>query len=117
MAAPNLIGATTINGKTAVANVITSNTAILTNSAASGKLYKVNLLLVSNVNGTNAGDISIDVNRSSAPYYIAKTISVPADATLDMLNKPLYLQEGDTLNAQASANSTLNIVCSYEEIS
>lgn len=117
MAAPNLLTSVTVTGKTAVANVTTSNTAFLTNASSSGKVYKVNLLLVSNVHGTNAGDISIDLNRSSTPYYVAKTISVPADSSLDVLVKSIYLEEGDTLNCLASANSTLNIVCSYEEIS
>jgi hypothetical protein len=117
MAAPNLLTSTTVTGKTAVATVTTSSTAFLTNSAASGKVYKVNLLLVSNVHGTNSGDISIDLIRSATSYYVAKTITVPADSSLDILNKPLYLEEGDVLNCLASANSTLNIVCSYEEVS
>jgi hypothetical protein len=117
MAAPNLLTSTTVTGKTAVANVTTSSTSFLNNPSASGKVYKVNLLLVSNVHGTNSGDISIDLIRSATSYYVAKTITVPADSSLDILNKPLYLEEGDTLNCLASANSTLNIVCSYEEIS
>ena len=44
MAAPNLLTSVTVTGKVAVANVTTSNTAFLTNSSSSGKLYKVNLL-------------------------------------------------------------------------
>ena len=117
MAAPNLIGATTINGKTAVANCTTVATAFLTNSAASGKVYKVNSLMVSNMNGTASADISIDLYRSSYPYYIAKTIAVPADTSLDILGKTIYLEEGDVLRSLASANSYLQIVCSYEDIS
>ena len=117
MAAPNLLTSVTVTGKTAVANVTTSNTAFLTNATSSGKLLKVNLLMVSNVDGTNAGDISIDLYRSSTPYYIAKTIAVPADASIDLLNKPIYLEEGDALKCIASANNTLNLVCSYEDIS
>ena len=117
MAAPNLIGATTITGKTAVANVTTSSTSFLNNPSSSGKVYKVNLLMVSNVHGTNSGDISVELYRSATSYNIAKTIAVPADATLDLLNKSIYLEEGDDLKCLASANSTLNLVCSYEEIS
>ena len=117
MAAPNLLTSVTVTGKTAVANVTTSNTAFLTNATSSGKVYKVNMLMVSNVDGVNGGDISVDLYRSSTPYYVAKTIAVPADASLDILNKSLYLEEGDALKAQASSNNTLNIVCSYEEIS
>ena len=117
MAAPNLIGATTINGKTAVANCTTVVTGFLTNSGSSGKVYKVNTIMVSNSNGTASADISIDLYRSSYPYYIAKTIAVPADTSLDILSKPIYLEEGDVLRSLASANSYLQVVCSYEDIS
>ena len=117
MAAPNIVGVTTITGKTAVQAVTTSATAIVTNSAASGKVFKVNALYVSNVDGTSAADINVDLYRSSTAYHIAKTVSVPADATLDIISKSIYLEEGDTLRLTASANSDLEAVCSYEEIS
>lgn len=117
MAAPNIVNVSTITGKTAVMAVTTSATAIVTNSAASGKVFKVNALYVSNVDGTNAADVNVDLYRSSTAYHIAKTISVPADATLDIISKSIYLEEGDSLRITASANSDLEAVCSYEEIS
>lgn len=117
MAAPNIVNVVTITGKTAVQAVTTSATAIVTNSAASGKVFKVNALYVSNVDGANAADINVDLYRSSTAYHIAKTVSVPADATLDIISKSIYLEEGDTLRLTASANSDLEAVCSYEEIS
>lgn len=117
MAAPNIISATTITGKTAVQAVGTSATAILTNSASSGKVLKVNALYVSNVDGTDNADVDVDIYRSSTAYHIAKTISVPADATIDLLSKPIYLEEGDSLRLTASAASDLEAVCSYEDIS
>ena len=117
MAAPNIVNVATITGKTAVQAVTTSATAIVTNSAASGKVFKVNALYVSNVDGTSAADINVDIFRSSTAYHVAKTVSVPADATLDIISKSIYLEEGDTLRLTASANSDLEAVCSYEEIS
>ena len=117
MAAPNIVNVGTITGKTAVLAVTTTATAIVTNSAASGKVFKVNALYVSNVDGTNAADVNVDLYRSSTAYHIAKTISVPADATLDIISKSIYLEEGDSLRITASANSDLGAVCSYEEIS
>ena len=117
MAAPNIVGVTTITGKTAVLVVTTTPTAIVTNSAASGKVFKVNALYVSNIDGTNAADVNVDLFRSSTAYRIAYTISVPADATLDIISKSIYLEEGDALRVTASANSRLEAVCSYEEIS
>lgn len=117
MAAPNIVNVTTITGKTAVMAVTTSATAIVTNSAASNTVVKVNALYVSNVDGTNAADVNIDVFRSSTAYHIGKTISVPADATLDVLAKSIYLEEGDSLRLTANANSDIEAVCSYEIIS
>ena len=117
MAAPNIVNVATITGKTAVLAVTTSATAIVTNSAASGKVFKVNALYVSNVDGTSNADLTVDIYRSSTAYHIAKTVTVPADATLDVISKSIYLEEGDTLRLTANANSDLEAVCSYEEIS
>ena len=117
MAAPNIVNVTNITGKTAVQAVGTSATAIVTNSAASGKVFKVNALYVSNVDGTDNAEINVDIFRSSTAYHIGKTIIVPADATLDVLSKPIYLEEGDSLRLTANAVSDLEAVCSYEEIS
>jgi len=117
MAAPNIVNVSTITGKTAVQAVGTSATAIVSNSAASGKVYKVNALYVSNVDGTNNAEINVDIYRSSTAYHIGKTIVVPADATLDVISKAIYLEEGDALRLTANAASDLEAVCSYEEIS
>lgn len=117
MAAPNIVNVATITGKTAVQAVGTSATAIVTNSAASGKVFKVNALYVSNVDGTNNAEITVDLFRSSTAYRIANTVVVPADASLDVLSKAIYLEEGDSLRLTANAASDLEAVCSYEEIS
>ena len=119
MAAPNIVGVTTITGKTAVQAVTNVATAIVTNSAASGKVFKINSLTIANVDGTNAADITVDVYRSATPYRLASTIAVPADATLVVISKDtaIYLEEGDSIRCTASANGDLEAVCSYEEIS
>jgi hypothetical protein len=117
MAAPNLITSSAIYGKTAVQAVTTSATAIVTNSAASGKVLKVNALYVANVDGTSNADITADVYRSSTAYRIASTMAVPADGSISLLDQPIYLEEGDSLRLTASANGDLEAVCSYEDIS
>ena len=117
MANPNIVNVATITAKTAVQQVGTSATAIVSNSASSNKVFKINALYVSNVDGTTNADINVDIYRSSTAYHVAKTIAVPADATLDVISKPIYLEEGDTLRLTASAASDLEAVCSYEEIS
>lgn len=116
MAAPNIVNVSTITGKTAVQAVGTSATAIVTNSGSSGKVFKVNALYVSNVDGTNNADITVDLYRSSTAYRLAYTVVVPADAVLDVISKAFYLEEGDSLRLTASASGDLEAVCSYEEI-
>jgi hypothetical protein len=118
MAAPNIVQVSTITGKTAVQAVATSATAIVTNTAASNKVFKINALYVSNVDGTNAADINVDIySATSGAFHIAKTVSVPADSTLDVISKSIYLEEGYSLRLTASTASDLEAVCSYEEIS
>ena len=117
MAAPNIVNVATIIGKTAVQTVTTSATAIVNNSAASNKVFKVNALYVSNVDGVNSATVNVDLFRYSVEYRIANTITVQADATLDIITKAVYLEEGDSLRLTASANGDLEAICSYEEIS
>jgi hypothetical protein len=117
MAAPNIVNVSTITGKTAVQAVGTSATAIVTNSGSSGKVFKVNALYVSNVDGTNNAEVTLDLYRSSTAYRLANTVVVPADATLDVVSKAIYLEEGDSLRLTANATGDLEAVCSYEEIS
>jgi hypothetical protein len=115
MAAPNIVNVVTITGKSAVQAVGTSATAIVT--AASDTVVKINALYVSNVDGTSNAEVNVDIFRSSVAYHVAKTVVVPADATLDVISKSIYLEEGDALRLTANATSDLEAVCSYEVIS
>jgi hypothetical protein len=118
MADPNIFNTTLITGNTAVQNVTTVLTAVVSNAAASGRVYRVNTLMVSNVDAVNAADITVDVFRSSIAYRLASTITVPPDASLVVISKEnsIYLQEGDSLRCAASANNDLMAVCSFENI-
>jgi len=117
MTAPNIISPTTINGKTAVLAITTTPTAIVTNGSTSNKVLKIDQLLITNVDGTNNATVNVDIFRSSVAYKLAYLMTVPAGATLDIISSRVYLEEGDTLRLTASANSDLEGVCSYEDIS
>jgi hypothetical protein len=124
MAAPNIVNVSTITGKTTYAALTTTlTTVLLANSASSGKVFKINSIMISNVDGTSAADVTIDINTAAAgsgtSYALANTISVPADATLSLIDKTnsFYLEEDKSILGGASANSDLEIVISYEEIS
>ena len=117
MAAPNIVNVATILGKTVGLAVTTSATAIITGGA--NKVTKVNALYVSNIDGTNNADITVIFYNAdnTTSYHIAKTVTVPADSTIDVLTKAIYLEEGDELRLAANANSDIEAVASYEEIS
>lgn len=119
MANPNIVNVTDIRGKTAVLAVTTSAADIVSNPADSGAVYKVNTLIVSNIDGTASVDATVDLFRSSVSYRIASTIAVPADSTLVVLSKDtsMYLEEGDSIRVLGSAAGDLQAVCSYEIIS
>lgn len=116
MAAPNIVNVATITAKTAVQAVTTTPTDIVANAGSSGTVVKLNVLQVANVNGSAAATITASVYRSTTEYKIAHVISVPAGATLAVLDKTssIYLEEGDSLRLTASVNSYLHAVCSYE---
>jgi len=120
MAAPNIVNVTSIYGKTVGAALTTSSADILTNTAASGKVFKVNAVYVANVDGTNNADVTVTWYDASAAatYNLARTITVPADATLVVVDKDaqIYLEEGDKISALASAVSDLEITISYDDI-
>ena len=123
MAAPNIVNVTTITGKTTYAALTTTlTTVLLANAVSSGKVFKINSIMVANVDGTNAADVTVDINTAAAgsgtSYALANTISVPADATLSVVDKTnsFYLEEDKSILGGASANSDLEIVISYEEI-
>lgn len=119
MAQPNIVNVGTIRGNTALMNVITVASNVVVNPASSNKVYKINTLLISNIDGTNAADITAEFWRAGIFYDIASTITVPADSTLVLISKDtsIYLEEGDYIRLQASANNDLNAILSYEEIS
>ena len=100
-----------------MANAIGNSTAveILANGSSSDDVYKVNAILVSNVYGADT-TVTVDFRRGGTDYSIVTAIDVPNKSTLDVLNKPIYLEEGDSLRMLAGHASALDAVCSYEVI-
>jgi hypothetical protein len=124
MANPNIINVTTILGKSAVVSLTDTNaTAVLSNAAASDKVFKVNSLVVSNVDGTNAADITIALysedDIGGTATEIVSTVSVPADASLIVIDKntSIYLEEDRSIGATAGSANDLKVIVSFEEIS
>ena len=125
MANPNLINVSSVLGANAGFNLTSTATATLITVSAD-KLVKINRISCANVDGTNAADVDLFVDGmgtgttggattgADATVYLAKTVTVPADTTLVLLDTPIYLMEGDILKGGASAASDLDLFVSYE---
>jgi hypothetical protein len=125
MANPNIVSVNSIFGNTTgIALTTTLTTVLLANGTSSGKVLKIESIMVANVDGTNAADVTVDFHTAAngtagSSFALAATISVPADATLNLIDKnsTFYLMENQSIIGGASANSDLECVISYEEIS
>jgi hypothetical protein len=126
MANPNIVAVAAIYGNTST-NLISSTadpfaTALVNNAASSGKVFKINSIVVANVDGTSAADITIKIfsqdDLGGTGTAIASTISVPADASLIVTDKTttFYLLEDKSIGATASAANDLVVTVSWEEI-
>jgi hypothetical protein len=128
MAAPNIASLTTITGKTTYFTPTgTTAVVLLPNAAASNNVLKINQIVVANIDGTNAVDATVSiytngaVAQGSAPsggtaFPIASTVSVPADASLIVVDKTtgLYLEEGTSISITSGTASKLTFSVSYE---
>ena len=124
MAAPNVVNVTSILGKTAhLTPANTSLQVLLANASGSGKVFKINTLVASNVDGTNAVDTTVSINTAAAgsgtSYPLASTVSVPADASLIVVDKStaFYLEEDKSIVVTSGTSSKISYTVSYEEIS
>lgn len=123
MAAPNLIGSTTIYGRTAGNNISTASaTMVLNNLASSGKCLKINTLNVANYSNT-ASNITINFypassNVTGTALPIVSGAAVPAFSTLNVIDKTsqYYLEENESIGATAGLANVFAVTVSYEEI-
>ena len=124
MAAPNIVNVSAIYGKVVTADLTsTSAISVLSNAASSGKVFKLDSLVVANTDTANA--VNITVNHYSAAALggtataLASTVSIPANSTLVVISKlnMIYLEENMSIGAVAGTASKLKVVCSYEDIS
>ena len=116
MATPNLVNVTSVTPFTINGAVTTSAVDVI--DVASDKCHKINTIVIANIDGSSAADITIQISTDNGSNYyaIASTVSVPADSTLVVIDKnsQLYLDETDLLRVQASANSDLTYTISGE---
>lgn len=122
MANPNIVGVTSIYGKSISVGInTTALVGILTNTNNSNRVFKINTVRATNVDGVSSVDISVGFSTVGAAttQFLARTITVPADAALVVVDKTssFYLEENQQIVTQASASGDADMFISYEEIS
>jgi len=123
MAAPNIVGVTTVVGVTTFLSLAnTSATVLVNNPANSNYAYRINSIIVANDDGTNSADITVAIHNEDdgggTAFKIAHTVAVAADTTLVVLDRAssIYLEEDRSIVVTASAGNDLDVTCSYETI-
>ena len=133
MAAPNIVNVTTITGVTtfhAGIAVTTGGrgslgiTTVVSNAASSGKVLKINSLVAAGIAETTGVTLqyfnNINHVSASSTVSIGMTMAVPTFSTLAIITKDnsVYLEENTSLGIFAQPlTGTIDVVCSYEEIS
>ena len=133
MAAPNIVNVATITGVTTYHSGIAVTTGgkgsvgittVVSNAASSGKVLKINSLVAAGIAATTGVTLQHfnNINHASAgsTVSIAMTVSVPPFSTLVLVSKEnsIYLEENTCLGIFAQPNTgSIDVVCSYEEIS
>lgn len=115
----NLANTVTITAKTALANVTTVSANVLTNAAASNTIFKINNISLTNYT-TNPQTSNVIINRNgTGTFFVVGTVAVPSYSLLTVVSKDtsIYLEEGDTLQINASANSSIHLSVGYELLS
>lgn len=124
MANPNIVSVTSILGNTTfLTPANTSANVLLSNAASSGDVLKINQIVCANVDGTSAANCTVTVNSAAAgggtAYPIVSTVSVPADASLIVVDKTtaIYLMEDQSIVVTSGTANDLTFTISYEAIS
>ena len=122
MAAPNIVGVTTILGITTASQLTTSPVSILSNAASSGKVFKINTIVAANETASTA-TVTVRYNDNAAgagtTFALANGIDVGTKTSLVILDKAssIYLEENRSITALSGTSSAINLIISYESIS
>ena len=118
MATPNIVNVATIDGFLVNGAVTTSDVDIV--DVPAEYVYKINTVMVTNIDGTNTADVTLRLSTNNASTYfnIADAIPVPPKTVLTIIDKnnSIYMDETDLLRIVGSANSDLTYHVSGEKI-
>ena len=115
----NVANTITITAKTSWSNVTTVTSNVLSNAASSGQIYKINNIMLSNYSVSTITSNVIVSRSGTGNFYVVGNISIPLNSLMTVVGKDtqIYLEEGDTLQVNASANSSIHMSVGYELLS
>jgi len=118
---PNIVNVAQIFGTTETTKLDSTNATAIMTAVASNYTHKINQVFISNIDGTDNCDVDIYIAENTTNTYLAKTITIPADSSLSLIDTPLYLSynasgTGNRLMAVAQTADDLDIDVSYEKI-
>ena len=120
MATPNLLIANSVIGKTTTVAVLNTATTLIENSNSSNALYKVNTILISNINSSDSANVTIEFFRSTTGVNrkLIANVSIPIRSSFTPIDKSsvIYLEECDSILIMSTSNNQVETICSYEEI-
>lgn len=95
----------------------TATTDVYQCPSSSGNTAVVMSILVANVNGANSGDITILKTDSSnnLQSYLAYTIPVPGDTSLEVVANRIVLKAGEKIRATAGTANYFHVTVSALE--
>ena len=127
MANPNILNLTSLYGES-IGEALTTTVTTDIMTVASNKLLKINYISVANDHASTTTVVTVAIVKAgftsagigsgednAATIYLCSTVDCPADDVLVVLDKPIYLMEGDVLEGGANP-ATADIFISYEVI-
>lgn len=123
MANPNILESLTVQGNNGLVAATTNAQVLINNAASSGKIYKINSIVATNVDGNLEADATVNVysedDLGGTAYTIAPAIPIPVDSALIIFDKTtaIYLKEDQSIGVLASGNNDIVFSASWDEIS
>ena len=124
MAAPNIVGITTLVGFSTFTTLSNTNaTSIVSKAAASNKVLKVTSVIVANTSDSNTEYVHVSLNDMAAGgggnRYIQKNVGIETGTSQVVVDRAsaVYLEENQSLVVQSNTRANVfDVIASYEEI-
>ncbi len=119
---PDVVSVAHIYGRNQTTKLTTNTATDIMTAVATNYSHKVNQIIVSNIDGTNNCDVDVFIELNGTSYYLARTVTIPADSSLSLIDTPLYLNYdanlslGQRLQATAQTANDLDVIVSWEAI-